>query len=142
MPVYGFSPRMWRCFLTRAALQLTFSIFSTYVEVFPTKALTFPAASDFLHVCGGVSGNVITSTYATKFSPRMWRCFLVGEQSTGNYRIFSTYVEVFPFLKSENDKYDHFLHVCGGVSTTELTYIYQLSFSPRMWRCFWIPWKN
>ena len=51
-------------------------IFSTYVEVFLFTDGSVYGRSYFLHVCGGVSiGNTIIRN-STKFSPRMWRCFL------------------------------------------------------------------
>ena len=54
----------------------------------------------------------------------------------GSEYIFSTYVEVFPFLVLLSTDHIDFLHVCGGVSTLVDNLHGEHEFSPRMWRCF------
>ena len=93
-------------------------IFSTYVEVFLFTDGSVYGRSYFLHVCGGVSiGNTIIRN-STKFSPRMWRCFLWRAKARKIGAIFSTYVEVFLHRITSSRNILHFLHVCGGVSSS------------------------
>ena len=90
-----FSPRMWRCFLFSGRARPGIAVFSTYVEVFLILSILDEDAVSFLHVCGGVSlmkKNIILSS---EFSPRMWRCFSIGDCIPYHGRVFSTYVEVF-----------------------------------------------
>ena len=54
--------------------------------------------------------------FVWKFSPRMWRCFLITNRRNTLDEIFSTYVEVFPIHCKSDCKHGNFLHVCGGVS--------------------------
>ena len=131
-----FSPRMWRCFRYGRGRNVSRTIFSTYVEVFPTRCKSDCKHGNFLHVCGGVSRKPPLIGRTRRFSPRMWRCFLIAWQWYYCQHIFSTYVEVFlwSFRKSRSVLY--FLHVCGGVSLTDEQLRRALLFSPRMWRCF------
>ena len=131
-----FSPRMWRCFpLYRFGWKAN-SIFSTYVEVFLSLYARSIAFSDFLHVCGGVSNRGFYVSERNIFSPRMWRCFRIGDGFAGSGEIFSTYVEVFPSRIQTKTQRFHFLHVCGGVSLIYNEWFRDEKFSPRMWRCF------
>ena len=94
-----FSPRMWRCFPDVVPFRSLWFIFSTYVEVFPTRALSILPKPYFLHVCGGVSHRGCNEHERVLFSPRMWRCFCDPSHLEARSRIFSTYVEVFPYVK-------------------------------------------
>ena len=49
------SPRPWRCFPGRNGFAVFIKVFSTSVEVFLPRPLTFMADSGLLHVRGGVS---------------------------------------------------------------------------------------
>ena len=133
---FGFSPRMWRCFLWRHYAIINVGIFSTYVEVFLTLTAIPVPFSNFLHVCGGVSARRQDFATNSWFSPRMWRCFLGRIWCSRWYIIFSTYVEVFPYDVFLQRLRIHFLHVCGGVSIPRSAFDRSHWFSPRMWRCF------
>ena len=127
---------MWRCFFTTNAISNTGQVFSTYVEVFPGKTHLAAAIASFLHVCGGVSGSGHFAENRQKFSPRMWRCFQEEQDEEAEYQVFSTYVEVFPYLGFLVLQAKRFLHVCGGVSYYVKRCDSIAGFSPRMWRCF------
>ena len=71
-----------------------------------------------------------------RFSPHTWRCFLIVRQERQTFAVFSTYVEVFPFLFAMTHKRSCFLHIRGGVSVMERWCSYVLLFSPHTWRCF------
>ena len=86
------------------------------MEVFLCSARSPTWTPHFLHVCGGVSKTLIIDPLVTRFSPRMWRCFHSEQRKRKIQKIFSTYVEVFPYSGSK-------------VQVSAL-------FSPRMWRCF------
>ena len=118
--ILKFSPRMWRCFFACSSYARRFSIFSTYVEVFPWPRPFHLVPSYFLHVCGGVSIHIRLFYLSGKFSPRMWRCFFLNIGFIQRLTIFSTYVEVFPILFIQRRFMNNFLHVCGGVSWTDL----------------------
>ena len=90
----------------------------------------------FLHVCGGVSHLQFALAHSYRFSPRMWRCFCFRTVTGNSKNIFSTYVEVFLEWFGLFMEWEYFLHVCGGVSHLHLPEMPELSFSPRMWRCF------
>ena len=136
-PMKSFSPRMWRCFRIRTVLTACYRVFSTYVEVFPTLRGRYQHCRCFLHVCGGVSFNQSRVCLVKRFSPRMWRCFRIRTVLTACYRVFSTYVEVFPTLRGRYQHCRCFLHVCGGVSFNQSRVCLVKRFSPRMWRCFY-----
>ena len=70
------SPRPWRCFLQHAEHGGKREVFSTSVEVFPTRSTGSPKTTCLLHVRGGVSAHAHDSRTRTQSSPRPWRCFL------------------------------------------------------------------
>ena len=90
----------------------------------------------FLHACGGVSSALSAIIRITEFSPRMWRCFYMANPYAYLCEVFSTHVEVFLILTLGLIAVLSFLHACGGVSSMSLMDIKSVSFSPRMWRCF------
>ena len=94
--VVGFSPRTWRCFLTKQQIRET--------------------ESGFLHARGGVSKHDDAPDALTGFSPRTWRCFLVWEMIPDDSVVFSTHVEVFPGRALFSLLMLRFLHARGGVS--------------------------
>ena len=114
--IFKFSPRMWRCFLFKKRKISLSEVFSTYVEMFPTLSLHGLRQQSFLHVCGGVSQPAAVSATACgflhirggvslqgvckprngAFSPHTWRCFFGRPCAARYYKIFSTYVGVFP----------------------------------------------
>ena len=96
VPIWKFSPRMWRCFRYKTPFCKAPEIFSTYVEVFPIKSNALGKLFHFLHVCGGVSLSKRKDQRCHVFSPRMWRCFFGCRHCSDIESIFSTYVEVFP----------------------------------------------
>ena len=131
-----FSPRMWRCFQRNLRTRYGRGIFSTYVEVFPIRAMAWKPYQNFLHVCGGVSEVKTQADKGVSFSPRMWRCFLQAFAIFDIASIFSTYVEVFLEQELKRKLLGNFLHVCGGVSAKQRLPFRKSGFSPRMWRCF------
>ena len=134
-----------------------FSVFSTYVEVFPAIPDNFGRVSGLLHVRGGVSyaqrfslGDfTVFSTYVEVFpaaafrskrflrsSPRTWRCFLFAAARRQNAEVFSTYVEVFLQSALKSPPPSGLLHVRGGVSQPFNRPPRVHWSSPRTWRCF------
>ncbi len=107
---------MWRCFPAPGKKNRHADVFSTHVEVFLDCVRVRGDVLRFLHACGGVSGDEGEIAYPMRFSPRMWRCFLM--------------------ITLADQIIDRFLHACGGVSTSRALRVCQDVFSPRMWRCF------
>ena len=71
-----------------------------------------------------------------RFSPRMWRCFLSTDINSYPDDVFSTHVEMFPYIHQISRGIQGFLHACGDVSES-LPHLWRMKwFSPRMWRCF------
>ena len=48
-------------------------VFSTYVEVIPSRNSTSWVHISILHVCGGDPFRTDPVTYQLRYSPRMWR---------------------------------------------------------------------
>ncbi len=72
-----------------------------------------------------------------KSSPRTWRCFSWLVCNSDRWKVFSTYVEVFPRSSSSITNRRCLLHVRGGVSPLlQGDFILDRS-SPRTWRCFY-----
>ena len=117
-PSSRFSPRAWRCFALLPRLRLRLLVFSTCVEVFPTRRGQSWRSKRFLHVRGGVSRLGSSAFRILSFSPRAWRCFWYSEQIC--------------------NKECGFLHVRGGVSMDIKTLAVSPRFSPRAWRCFYV----
>ena len=70
-----FSPHTWRCFCNFNNRSNSFTVFSTYVEVFRKRYRPRLIPSSFLHIRGGVSGYECLVLFVDKFSPHTWRCF-------------------------------------------------------------------
>ena len=73
-------------------------VFSTPVEVFPASPLKEQLLTRFLHASGGVSIPSDVIELLAEFSPRQWRCFFPEIQSFDFTPVFSTPVEVFPYV--------------------------------------------
>ena len=73
--------------------------------------------SSLLHVRGGVSISLVTTSFAQT--------------------VFSTYVEVFLSVMDTKQITWSLLHVRGGVSVPAVKYGRDHESSPRTWRCFW-----
>ena len=130
------SPRPWRCFQSTSAGFDQFGVFSTSVEVFLVPRFSRLCKLGLLHVRGGVSDTPAFANMQAWSSPRPWRCFLNLSSLNHHAVVFSTSVEVFPFLIAKNFFVFSLLHVRGGVSGTPLTGRPLLVSSPRPWRCF------
>ena len=130
------SPRSWRCF--RGAFEETASwhVFSTSVEVFPTRSTTTMMQLSLLHVRGGVSERDARGGTRYTSSPRPWRCFHHGLVHFGTEQVFSTSVEVFPPYAHAVSHTCRLLHVRGGVAISRRRPSSRSLSSPRPWRCF------
>ena len=93
----------------------------------------------FLHIRGGVSAGFWNATPYGRFSPHTWRCFSFRTVSLLISKVFSTYVEVFPYRLELKAAWLRFLHIRGGVSFSWPCYKIRRLFSPHTWRCFWCP---
>ena len=92
-------------------------VFSTHVEMFLFLSVLYKVLERFLHACGDVSEASIKEA-----SP---------------LRVFSTHVEMFLSRTMPTATLMSFLHACGDVSILPRLLMVLLSFSPRMWRCFY-----
>ena len=90
----------------------------------------------FLHIRGGVSAGFWNATPYGRFSPHTWRCFSFRTVSLLISKVFSTYVEVFPYRLELKAAWLRFLHIRGGVSFSWPCYKIRRLFSPHTWRCF------
>ena len=130
------SPRPWRCFRARARLAHAHAVFSTSVEVFPTRSTTTMMQLSLLHVRGGVSERDARGGTRYTSSPRPWRCFHHGLVHFGTEQVFSTSVEVFPPYAHAVSHTCRLLHVRGGVAISRRRPSSRSLSSPRPWRCF------
>ena len=110
------SPRPWRCFYSQRRAGHDHGVFSTSVEVFPSRV-----------------GTVVTRI---RSSPRPWRCFYGRFRLARRLDVFSTSVEVFPSKPRVWMMSFSLLHVRGGVSIAPIVIKDDLESSPRPWRCF------
>ena len=87
-----------------------------------------------LHVCGGDPLFEGLRCWRYLYSPHMWRWSwsLLGI-STSAY-VFSTHVEVIPFLSFLAVQKDCILHTCGGDPWIDNFMIHFKKYSPHMWR--------
>ena len=115
---------------------LNLAVFSTYVEVFPSRCATLLLFWRLLHVRGGVSALLGIYHWQTQSSPRTWRCFLTDDRRLESLAVFSTYVEVFPTRRLYRRLGKRLLHVRGGVSERLRRRHRFGQSSPRTWRCF------
>ena len=93
-----YSPRMWRWSPSRSGNKWKQSVFSTYVEVIPALRSINLASLRILHVCGGDPINNRPSRNINAYSPRMWRWSYATANDLKELKVFSTYVEVIPFI--------------------------------------------
>ena len=110
------SPRPWRCFPIEPVRKPSVFVFSTSVEVFPSRPGHQEKRECLLHVRGGVS-----------------RDAFLGDRSA---IVFSTSVEVFLSVQAELTAVPRLLHVRGGVSNDKTVTPKLSQSSPRPWRCF------
>ena len=89
-----------------------------------------------LHACGDVSNLKKALADATKFAPRMWRCFSPCLFVSLLEGVCSTHVEMFLSLNQNPLMTMSLLHACGDVSTQGPSCTRTRGFAPRMWRCF------
>ena len=130
------SPRAWRCFQNLFEKPRRLKVLSTCVEVFPGIACVFGPYVGPLHVRGGVSLDAHNWSFATKSSPRAWRCFYLKISAFFLSFVLSTCVEVFPDALRLSPSTIGPLHVRGGVSSIVILSSRSLGSSPRAWRCF------
>ena len=116
------------------------TVFPTYVGVFLSFTVCLTLHRGFPHVRGGVSPGRAEYDRARKFSPRTWGCFFRRQAACGQYRVFPTYVGVFPLEEVSAYCKESFPHVRGGVSTYFEKVNYRQRFSPRTWGCFYLEW--
>ncbi len=72
----------------------------------------------------------------------MWRCFYEISARTSGAYVCSTHVEMFPKRVNEVFATQRLLHACGDVSKIYITCLTEGAFAPRMWRCFYLIFKN
>ena len=131
------SPRPWRCFQDRRGAFRPPAVFSTSVEVFPTRTHTSTMFASLLHVRGGVSTVGGGARLDCQSSPRPWRCFQAPKRPNRAAGVFSTSVEVFLLTSVPIHVLSRLLHVRGGVSIELGTSLNPPLSSPRPWRCFY-----
>ena len=68
------------------------------------------------------------------YSPRMWRWSSPCHPVSRYLDVFSTYVEVIPYVQTLQTLGVSILHVCGGDPDTDTTAGGFAGYSPRMWR--------
>ena len=132
--LWRYSPRMWRWSWDILKSTSWLLVFSTYVEVILNKEANLHLYHRILHVCGGDPVNRAEKTFMHEYSPRMWRWSLGGEASWRNTTVFSTYVEVIPWLSILALTIISILHVCGGDPILLPNSSLMKKYSPRMWR--------
>ena len=108
------------------------------MEVFLQISFVIAYLSCLLHVRGGVSKALNTDSALFLSSPRPWRCFCPLLLGSLPARVFSTSVEVFPWLSPFSLVCRGLLHVRGGVSVISGASSVPERSSPRPWRCFWL----
>ena len=128
---------MWRWSYMWSAVQFTWSVFSTYVEVILRVAFYGFHQGSILHVCGGDPKLFILFGAISSYSPRMWRWSLFGMNFWPVKYVFSTYVEVILSARLGRLFAICILHVCGGDPYYDSVKALQEQYSPRMWR--WSP---
>ena len=126
------------------------------MEVFLPPSTEHILSVCLLHVRGGVSPAVESSSITTRSSPRPWRCFQIQHVESGLIKVFSTSVEVFlvdcvpsclrygllhvrggvSTASNKRRETCRLLHVRGGVSLTLRNLKKITGSSPRPWRCF------
>ena len=129
-----YSPRMWRWSYFSWNSPHCFRVFSTYVEVILLSFLWSVQHVGILHVCGGDPDFVMTFNDNSEYSPRMWRWSSVALLSFKLSKVFSTYVEVIPWLTKQLRLSPSILHVCGGDPHYLCARGARYKYSPRMWR--------
>ena len=129
-----YSPRMWRWSWVVQKAQPYLLVFSTYVEVIPTRSIKIIRGISILHVCGGDPSNAISTASGDLYSPRMWRWSHKCPLEMRSRNVFSTYVEVILPLMPSPARFFGILHVCGGDPKPRLPSWSTVMYSPRMWR--------
>ena len=92
----SYSPRMWRWSYLAGAQKVATKVFSTYVEMIPTKCWLNMNSHCILHVCGDDPLQLRKFADATVYSPRMWRWSCTSHLWPLTKLVFSTYVEMIP----------------------------------------------
>ena len=128
------SPRMWRWSYGVNVVETDKLVFSTYVEVILLARSVWSEFFSVLHVCGGDPNEWFNSSQNRKCSPRMWRWSHNPIHPCIKMRVFSTYVEVIPWLTMYSLSIQCVLHVCGGDPLDSKMPEKDRECSPRMWR--------
>ncbi len=89
-----------------------------------------------LHIRGGVSDSDVSVQAARRSSPHTWRCFCTYIRHVKLYKLFSTYVEVFPQSSTSRTLTPTLLHIRGDVSVIGFAADGSPLSSPHTWRCF------
>ena len=110
------------------------TVFSTYVEVIPGVFYLANFNKGILHVCGGDPYKATAEEQIQRYSPRMWRWSSNCYTAKQSFWVFSTYVEVIPYVEWMAYKSCSILHVCGGDPIVSILPDIQRKYSPRMWR--------
>ena len=129
-----YSPRMWRWSYVNPKAEAQIKVFSTYVEVILFTRLHKRDWNSILHVCGGDPNKLWKAVTDCKYSPRMWRWSCHKFSHSTRIAVFSTYVEVIPWIAPPEALPFCILHVCGGDPVIGQFGGSKSAYSPRMWR--------
>ena len=112
----------------------SFSVFSTSVEVIPNILRLIFIAKSILHECGGDPQLSAFLRPIRWYSPRVWRWSCWECTGVQWWEVFSTSVEVIPWLGQCCPVGWSILHVCGGDPAYHKAGAKGVLYSPRMWR--------
>ena len=129
-----YSPRMWRWSLVPLEGDSDISVFSTYVEMIPHIPYIEFNIPCILHVCGDDPSSSGLALTWSQYSPRMWRWSFWQISLAEETRVFSTYVEMIPYILKPMIIHIRILHVCGDDPYLKVKNYFLLLYSPRMWR--------
>ena len=109
-----YSPRVWRWSYLKSKARFNRCVFSTCVEVILFIYWINLHILCILHVCGGDPIVRPPTNISKLYSPRVWRWSLLERPNSKLDRVFSTCVEVIPFVRNTEHLCWGILHVCGG----------------------------
>ena len=114
LPRGQYSPRVWRWSYVYVSSKAPNTVFSTCVEVILKGKHKVTVTASILHVCGGDPQHQVRHQRQLRYSPRVWRWSPVKKLKLLCAWVFSTCVEVIPWLLSKTVFKGGILHVCGG----------------------------
>ncbi len=130
------SPHTWGCFQCPAFLALPRDVFPTHVGVFLKSIFMILSRMRLPHTRGGVSYNMLSSSFVFTSSPHTWGCFRLFFISFILRYVFPTRVGVFLVSASVSSMVISLPHTRGGVSDRRAVCWTRNRSSPHAWGCF------